>query len=56
MLALPPAASVQCVVTSVPYWRMRDWGEEPGVIGMEADVHSHVDPLIEVVEAAHRVL
>lgn len=44
------------MVTSVPYWRMRDWGEEPGVIGMEDDVAAHVDALVEVMDAVRRVL
>lgn len=44
------------MVTSVPYWRMREWGGEPGVIGMEDDVAAHVDALVEVLDAVRRVL
>lgn len=32
-----PAESVQCVVTSPPYWSLRDYGVEPSVWGGEAD-------------------
>ena len=56
VLAQLPAGSVQCVVTSVPYWRMRDWGDGPGVIGMEDDVPAHVDALVEMMDAVRRVL
>lgn len=56
VLALLPAGGVQCVVTSVPYWRMRQWGEEPGVIGMEDDVPAHIDALVEMMDAVRRVL
>jgi DNA modification methylase len=35
---------------------MRQWGEEPGVIGMEDDVPAHIDALVEMMDAVRRVL
>lgn len=35
-----PRASVDCVITSPPYYQLRDYGM-PGQIGLEPDAHIH---------------
>ncbi|MCH8854196.1 MAG: SAM-dependent chlorinase/fluorinase [Planctomycetes bacterium] len=42
-----PEKSVQCVVTSPPYWGQRDYGVE-GMIGLEPDVQQWVDEIVDV--------
>ena len=54
-LAGLPAASVDCVVTSPPYFQLRDYGVA-GQIGMEADVSGWVDELRLVMRGIARVL
>ncbi len=50
-----PEQSVQCVVTSPPYWGQRDYGVE-GMIGLESDVQAWVAELVEVFRKVRRVL
>ena len=50
-----PARSVQCVVTSPPYWGLRDYGIT-GQIGLEAGVHEYLTKLVDVFQEVHRVL
>lgn len=50
-----PAGSVQTVVTSPPYWSLRDYGV-PGQIGLEASVYAFIDALAELFDAVRRVL
>lgn len=50
-----PEKSVQCVVTSPPYWGLRDYGVE-GQIGSEATVEEWVDVMVEVFRGVWRVL
>ncbi len=47
--------SVQCVVTSPPYWGLRDYGV-PGQIGINATPDEYVDEMVEVFTAVWRVL
>lgn len=54
-LALLPEASVQCVVTSPPYWGLRDYGVE-GQIGMEERHTDYVSALVDVFDHVRRVL
>jgi DNA modification methylase len=49
------AESIDCIVTSPPYFWLRDYGVE-GQIGLEETVQSYVDALVEVFEEAFRVL
>ena len=44
-----PDESVQCCVTSPPYWSLRDYGVA-GQIGMENTPDEHVAKLVEVVD------
>jgi DNA modification methylase len=50
-----PDACVQCVVTSPPYWGLRDYGVE-GQIGLEPTPGEYVEKMIEVFREVKRVL
>jgi len=54
-LAQLEAESVQCVVTSPPYWGLRDYGQ-PGQIGLERTPEEYVTRLAEVFYQVWRVL
>jgi DNA modification methylase len=47
--------SVHCVVTSPPYWGLRDYGAE-GQIGLEPTLAEHIAKLVEVFREVRRVL
>jgi len=47
--------SVHCVVTSPPYWGLRDYGAE-GQIGLEPTLAEHIDKLVQVFREVRRVL
>jgi DNA modification methylase len=49
------AESVQCVVTSPPYWGLRDYGME-GQIGLEPTPEEYVTTMVEVFREVKRVL
>lgn len=50
-----PADSFDCVVTSPPYWGLRDYGVD-GQIGMEPSLGEHLDVMVRVCAEIHRVL
>lgn len=50
-----PDASVDCVVTSPPYWGLRDYGV-PGQIGMERTLGEHIETLIDVFREVRRII
>lgn len=50
-----PDASVQCVVTSPPYWGLRDYGVQ-GQIGLEPTLPEFVEAMTEVFREVSRVL
>lgn len=50
-----PDESIQCCVTSPPYWRLRDYGVA-GQLGQEATPEQYVGSLVEVFEEVKRVL
>lgn len=50
-----PDNSVQCVVTSPPYWGVRDYGTE-GQIGAETDLQEYVETLTKIFHDIRRVL
>jgi site-specific DNA-methyltransferase (cytosine-N4-specific) len=54
-LALLPAASVQCIVTSPPYYGLRDYGVD-GQIGLEPSPAEYVAEMVAVFREARRVL
>lgn len=49
------AESVQCVVTSPPYWGLRDYGVD-GQLGLEATPDEYVSNMVEVFREVKRVL
>jgi DNA modification methylase len=55
VLATLPAESVHCVVTSPPYWSLRDYGCE-GQIGLEQTMPEHMAIMVEVFREVRRVL
>lgn len=50
-----PSESVQCIVTSPPYWGLRDYGIE-GQIGLEPTLPQFLNQLTRVFSEAKRVL
>lgn len=50
-----PSCSIQCVVTSPPYFSLRDYGVE-GQIGQENSVEEYVNNLVTVFREVRRVL
>lgn len=50
-----PAESVQCCVTSPPYWGLRDY-DHPGQIGAEASPEEYVANLVRIFREVRRVL
>jgi DNA modification methylase len=54
-LALLPSESVHCVVTSPPYWGLRDYGIA-GQLGMERTLGEHLSSIVEVFREVRRVL
>jgi DNA modification methylase len=47
--------SVDCVVTSPPYWGLRDYGVD-GQIGMEATLGEHLSVMVEVFDLVRRAM
>jgi site-specific DNA-methyltransferase (adenine-specific) len=54
-LADLPAASIDTIITSPPYFKLRDYGH-PDQLGLEVDVNGWVTNLISVCEELARVL
>jgi DNA modification methylase len=50
-----PSESVDCVVTSPPYWALRDYGVE-GQLGLEPTAAEYVDKLGDIFDEVRRVL
>ncbi len=50
-----PAESIQCVVTSPPFWNLRDYGID-GQIGLEPTPEAYTARLVEVFRDVRRVL
>lgn len=50
-----PSESVNCIVTSPPYYALRDYGVA-GQIGLEQQPEKYIDALVEVFMECHRVL
>ena len=51
-----PAGSVHCVVTSPPYWGLRSYEGESGMIGLEKTFDEHLVNLVAVFREVRRVL
>lgn len=54
-LAGLPDESVQCCVTSPPYWGLRDYGT-PGQIGLEPTIEEFVAKMVEVFREVRRAM
>lgn len=54
-LRLLPADSFDCVVTSPPYWGLRDYGVA-GQIGLEPSLGEHLDVMVDVFSEVKRVM
>ncbi|NTF31786.1 site-specific DNA-methyltransferase [Rhizobium skierniewicense] len=50
-----PDASVQCIITSPPYWGLRDY-DHPDQIGLEPTLPQFIESLVRVFQEARRVL
>jgi DNA modification methylase len=50
-----PDESVQCCITSPPYWGLRDYGV-PGQLGLESTPEEYVARMVEVFREVRRVL
>jgi DNA modification methylase len=50
-----PDESVQCCITSPPYWRLRDYGVD-GQLGLEKTPEEYVDKLVAIFTEVKRVL
>jgi DNA modification methylase len=50
-----PDESVNCCITSPPYWALRDYGIE-GQLGLEPTFHEYLDRLIAIFDEVKRVL
>ena len=50
-----PDQSIQCCVTSPPYWGLRDYGHD-GQIGLEQTPNEYVAEMVAVFRQVHRVL
>ena len=55
VLAAMPADSIDCVVTSPPYWGLRDYGVA-GQIGLESTLEGYIETMRHVGALIHRVL
>lgn len=55
VLRTMPAESIDCVVTSPPYWRMRDYGHEDQ-LGLEDEVDEYIAKLATIFDEVRRVL
>lgn len=55
VLAELPTESAHCVVTSPPYWGLRDYGVA-GQLGLEADFRDYIVALVAIFREARRVL
>ena len=51
-----PDESVHCVVTSPPYWGLRAYQGDPGMIGLEPTFEAHLENLLAVFREVRRVL
>ncbi len=50
-----PSESVNCAVTSPPYWALRDYGVE-GQLGLESTFQEYIDKLCNIFDEVKRVL
>ena len=56
VLRAMPDESVHCCVTSPPYYGLRSYGGDDGMIGMERTIEDHLDNLVRLFAEVRRVL
>ena len=54
-LAEYDADSIDCIITSPPYWGLRDYGVE-GQLGLEPDFHDYLETMQKIMDECKRVL
>lgn len=55
MLQTLPDQSIDCIVTSPPYWGLRDYGND-GQLGLERTPEKFTTRLVEILREGRRVL
>jgi len=55
ILRLLPSNSIQCVITSPPYWGLRDYNIN-GQIGLEPSLHEFINHLVTIFNEIKRIL
>lgn len=55
ILSLMPPNSIQSIVTSPPYWGLRDYGIQ-GQLGLESTLDEYINALVSIFSEARRVL
>lgn len=48
--------SIDCVVTSIPYWQQRDYEGHNGQIGLEPTMEEYIDKIVSVFDEIYRIL
>ena len=56
VLASMASESVHCCITSPPYWGLRSYQGDPGMIGLEPTLEEHIERLVSVFREVRRVL
>ena len=51
-----PDNSIHCCISSPPYWGLRSYQGEPGMIGLESTFEEHLENLVAVFREVRRVL
>ena len=55
VLKILDAESIDCVITSPPYWGLRDYGVEEQ-LGLEKNFHEYIDKLLLIFDEVRRIL
>jgi DNA modification methylase len=55
VMAELPAESAHCVVTSPPYWMLRDYGH-PSQLGMEDTPEQYVETMVDTFRQVRRLM
>jgi site-specific DNA-methyltransferase (adenine-specific) len=50
-----PAESIDCIMTSPPYWALRDYGQK-GQLGLEPTFYAYLEALLSIFDEVKRVL
>lgn len=50
-----PDNSIDCIVTSPPYWALRDYGVE-GQLGLEANPQDYINKIVEIMKECKRII